>query len=134
MSQKSGLAKKKGKKELKKNANASSMSNKSATKKKGKDKDVPPPVPKWSFDPAESSSAPLLADEFMEKVFEQVGQIITVNETIKKLPDYNANKTVEEILWSSALRLIWPDPRVDEKYIIEPDEEPVSEFSWPQMH
>ena len=104
------------------------------TKKKGKEKDAPPPIPKWSFDPAELSTGPLLADEFIGKVLTQVDQIITVNETIKKLPDYNANYTVEEILWSSALRLIWPDARVDEKYIIEPDEEPVSEFSWPHQH
>ena len=52
------------------------------------------------------SSGPLMADEFIGKILANVDQIITVNETIKKLPDYNANLTVEEILWSSALRLI----------------------------
>ena len=70
-----------------------------------------------------------MADEFIGKILANVDQIITVNETVKKLPDYNANLTVEEILWSSALRLIWPDNRVDEKYIIEEDAEPVSKVT-----
>ena len=62
-----------------------------------------------------------MADEVIVKMFKNIDQIITVNETIKKLPDYNANLTVEEIFWSASMRLIWPDNREDEQYIIEQD-------------
>ena len=102
MSQKAGLKKGNGKKELNKNARASSMSNKSAKggkKQTGKDKDAGQQIKKEFFNAADMSSGLLMADEFIEKIFGKVDGIITVNETVKKLPDYNANLTVEQILW-----------------------------------
>ena len=108
MSQKSGKAP--NKKSLKKNANPSSMSNRSKSRKKtGKEKEAVRPIVKQIFTQADLSSGPLMADEMLGKLLGNVDHIITVNETVKKLPDYNANLTVEQILWSSALRLITPD-------------------------
>ena len=36
-----------------------------------------------------------MADEVIRKALAKLDHIITVNETVKKLPDYNANLTVE---------------------------------------
>ena len=125
MSQSSRHGKLNAKKQLKKNAKASSMSNRSHRGKKGA-KDTHQHIQKEIYGAAEMSSGPLMADEVIQKTLAKLDHIITVNETVKKLPDYNSNLTVEQIFWSAAMRLSDPDPRIDEEYLFEEDAEPVS--------
>lgn len=50
---------------------------------------------------------------------------ITITETVKKIPEYNACLTVEEAICCLELRQNFYDQRKDDCYLLE-DEEPVS--------
>ena len=67
-----------------------------------------------------------LADEYAKKIQGMVDEAITVIETVKKIPDFNANLSVELALSCASLRAITSDPRADELHL-ECDEEPVSD-------
>ena len=45
--------------------------------------------------PNDMRSGLIMADEFVNKLFDQVDEAITVIETVKKIPDFNANLSVE---------------------------------------
>ncbi len=75
--------------------------------------------------PDDMRSGLLIADEFVNKLFSQVDEAITVIETVKKIPDFNANLSVELAMSCAGMQNFASDPREDEKYLSE-DDEPVS--------
>ena len=68
----------------------------------------------------------LLADTMVSSVWERIEEAITVKETVKKIPEYNANVSVEYALCCANMRGLTSDPRMDECFIVQ-DEEPVSD-------
>ena len=67
-----------------------------------------------------------LADEYATKIQSMVDEAITVIETVKKIPDFNANLSVELAFSCASMKAFTSDPRVDERYL-DLDEEPVSD-------
>lgn len=67
----------------------------------------------------------IMADEFVTKLFDQVDEAITVIETVKKIPDFNANLSVELAMSCASMHGFASDQRKDDGYLCE-DEEPVS--------
>ena len=67
-----------------------------------------------------------LADEYAKKIQSMVDEAITVIETVKKIPDFNANLSVELAISCAFMRAFTSDPRADEGYL-DSDEEPVSD-------
>ena len=55
-----------------------------------------------------------------------VDEAITVIETVKKIPDFNANLSVELAFSCASMKAFTSDPRADERYL-ESDVEPVSD-------
>ena len=68
-----------------------------------------------------------VADEYANKIMSMVDEAITVIETVKKIPDFNANLSVELAYTCASMKAFTSDPRVDEHYL-ESDEEPVSDI------
>ena len=67
-----------------------------------------------------------LADQYAKKIQSMVDEAITVIETVKKIPDFNANLSVELAFSCASMKAFTSDPRADERYL-ETDEEPVSD-------
>ena len=68
-----------------------------------------------------------LADEYANKIQSMVDEAITVIETVKKIPDFNANLSVELAYSCATMKAFMSDPRADERYLVS-DEEPVSDI------
>lgn len=62
-----------------------------------------------------------------------VDEAITVIETVKKIPDFNANLSVELALSCTSMIAFTSDPRADELHL-ECDEEPVSDKNRDAFH
>ena len=67
----------------------------------------------------------VVADEFVSKVMDRVDEALTVIETVKKIPEYNADLTVEMAMRTARLKVVLYDPRRDEKYLLEEEKEPM---------
>ena len=67
----------------------------------------------------------VIADDVVAKIMSRVNQSLTVIETVKKIPEYNADLTVMMALRTSRLKTIYSDPRSDDTYLNSSgDEEP----------
>ena len=66
-----------------------------------------------------------IGDEYAHKIWSMVDEAITVMETVKKIPDFNADLSVELAYSCASMKAFTSDPRADERYL-EKDEEPVS--------
>ena len=67
----------------------------------------------------------LMANKIVDCLWDRIGEAITVIETVKKIPEYNANVSVEYALTCANMKVIETDPRLDDCYLVN-DEEPVS--------
>ena len=67
----------------------------------------------------------LIADQLVGCLWDKIDEAITVIETVKKIPEFNANLSVEYALTCASMRAFTTDPRVDDEYLVN-DEEPVS--------
>ena len=67
----------------------------------------------------------VVADEFVTKVMDRVDEALTVIETVKKIPEYNADLTVEMAMRTARLKVVLYDPRCDDVHIKEEEVEPV---------
>ena len=67
-----------------------------------------------------------LADEYAKKIQSMVDEAITVIETVKKIPDFNANLSVELAFSCASMKVLTCDPRLDDAFL-DSDEEPVSD-------
>lgn len=53
----------------------------------------------------------VVADDFVTKVMDRVDEALTVIETVKKIPEYNADLTVEMAMRTARLKIVLYDPR-----------------------
>ena len=65
-----------------------------------------------------------MADDFVTKVMDRVDEALTVIETVKKIPEYNSDLTVEMAMRTARLKVVLYDPKVDDHYIMEEEVEP----------
>ena len=79
--------------------------------------DMNEPEPEFGF---------LIANGMVDYIVEKVDESITVIETLKKIPEFNANLSVEYALQCAQMRTLSTDPRLDDIYLVR-DDEPVSE-------
>lgn len=69
----------------------------------------------------------MAANGAIDVMLDKIHDKIILEEVVKKLPDYNANVTVEQIFAVQTMRVNVPDPRVDDCYLADTDAfEPVS--------
>ena len=52
-----------------------------------------------------------MAHDFVTKVMDRVDEALTVIETVKKIPEYNADLTVEMAMRTARLKIVLYDPR-----------------------
>ena len=67
----------------------------------------------------------LIANSMVDYMIEKYEEGITVIETLKKIPEFNANLSVEYALQCAQMRTLSTDPRIDDIYLAR-DDEPVS--------
>lgn len=70
----------------------------------------------------ELKQAFIMANEFVNKIIERVDEAVTVMETTKIIPDYNANLTVMLAMTTARLKVLTADARVDDQLIAVDDE------------
>ena len=66
-----------------------------------------------------------LADEFVGTLMRKVQECITVSETVKKIPEFNANLAVEMAYSCASMKAFAYDERADD-YCLGLEDEPVS--------
>ena len=82
----------------------------------------------------ELANSLILADEMVTKLQAKVMEQITVIETVKKIPEFNANMSVEmafSCVWMNKFR---QDNRVDESYLVMEDEPVRAPSHSPSLH
>ena len=67
-----------------------------------------------------------VGDSMVEKIVGNVYEQIMVMETVKKIPDYNTNMTVELAFQCAWMKSLMPDPKEDDGVLLEEDDEPKS--------
>ena len=68
----------------------------------------------------------VMAEEFIDSLFSKVDEAITVIETVKKIPDYNADYSVEQAVMTARMKVLTPDYKEDDQFLLQ-DQEPVSD-------
>ena len=76
--------------------------------------------------PGDLTSGLLIADKLVCYLWDKIDEAITVIETVKLIPEYNANLSVEYALTCANMRAFTTDLRLDDIYLVKDDEEPVS--------
>ena len=59
----------------------------------------------------------VIAEDFTSQIVNKLEQAITVLETVKKIPDYNADLCIMQIMKTAQLKTLTYDRRNDDKYI-----------------
>ena len=68
--------------------------------------------------PDDMRSGVYMADFYVKSLMDKVDEAITVIETVKKIPDYNSNLSVELAMTCASMQGFASDPRLDEKYLL----------------
>lgn len=62
-----------------------------------------------------------MAKEFVGNIVDRVDEAMTVIETVKKIPEYNADLTVMMAMRTAKLKVLYSDPRCDDWFLNDSD-------------
>lgn len=66
----------------------------------------------------------VIAEEFTSQLLYRINETIIIKETVKKIPDYNADLVIMMAMKTTQFKTLTSDPRIDDKYIFGEELEP----------